>query len=55
MAAIAASIPTKLSIPMHDYHDITSKQLLEGKVSRAEQAELEKNKRQLIDVLSRLS
>ncbi|MGK7937138.1 MAG: HIT family protein [Xenococcaceae cyanobacterium] len=42
-------------IPMHDYHDITSKQLLEGKAFRAESAELEKNKRQLKDALYHIS
>ena len=41
-------------IPMHDYHDITSKQLLEGKVYRAEQAELEENKCKLRDALQEI-
>ena len=42
-------------IPMHDYHDLTSKQLLEGKVFRAERAELEKSKRKLRNALDRIS
>ncbi len=41
-------------IPMHDYHDITSKQLLEGKVYRAKQAELEENKCKLRDALQKI-
>lgn len=34
-------------IPMHDYHDITSKRMIEGKISRASEAELEKSKHRL--------
>ena len=42
-------------IPMEDYHDLTSKQLLEGKVSRADRVELEKNQHQLRDALYHIS
>lgn len=42
-------------IPMHEYHDITSKQLLEGKVSRVDRAELEKSERKLRNALDRIS
>lgn len=42
-------------IPMQDYHDLTSKQLLEGKVFRADLVELEQNERKLRDVLDRIS
>ncbi|BAY80646.1 histidine triad domain protein [Calothrix parasitica NIES-267] len=39
-------------IPMHEYHDITSKQVLEASVSRASQAQLQKIKQLLQDALN---
>lgn len=38
-------------IPMHDYHDVTSKQMLEGKVIRASDEELRESKDKLVQAL----
>ncbi len=40
-------------IPMHDYHDLTSKKMLEGTVSRASDDELKVNRLELSEALRR--
>ena len=39
-------------VPMHDYHDVTSKRMLEGEVSRASDADLRESQRRLKNALS---
>ena len=40
-------------VPMHDYHDITSRQMLEGRLSKAPTSELEANAKMLRQYLQR--